>query len=90
MRQLFRWFLPVLAIVVAASGCSTTQHRQSPMGALSGRNVNPAATTHAQLAGYLPGAVQPPAGGYQAGLASASRSGPAARRFQIPKCMTSS
>ena len=81
MRQFLHWVLPVVAIVVATAGCSATQRQQSTFGALSGRIGNPAAATPAQLAGDLPGAVQPPAGGYQA-------SSWMARRFQIPKCMT--
>ncbi len=87
MRQFYCWVFAALAII-AHSGCSTTQQQQSPFGAFSGRNA-PAAATPAQLAGYHPEAVQPPQGGYQAQLASASRSGRSASRFWFPKCTTS-
>lgn len=87
MRQYFRRALSLVAIMIAASGCSMTQPK-SPFGALSGRNPSPAAATPAQLATHQPSAVQPPAGGYQASFASA-RSGPASMRFRVPKCATS-
>ena len=87
MRHFFCYALPVL-VIIANSGCSMTQ--KTPISAISGRNVNPAAETPARLAGYYPAAIQPPVGGYQANQAGALRSGRSAKRFWFPKCTTSS
>lgn len=93
MRQYFLWAFPVVALVVASSGCSATQKQSGLFGALSARGTTPARsssgpTTPAQLASAQPSAVQPPSGGYEAQLASTSRSAPS-KRFQVPKCLSS-
>jgi len=90
MRQFVPWALSLAVLAIASSVCSTTQHLQEaggPLSGLSGRTAKPAATP-AQLASYQPKAVQPPPGGYQAELASTSRSA-ASKRFQLPKCFSS-
>jgi len=85
MRQFVRWALPLAAIVVATSGCTTAQKQMNPFGAFSARNTDSSTSTPAQLASHQPDAVQPPAGGYQAQFASATRNAPQ-RRYQAPKC----
>ncbi len=66
------------------------RNKNGNIDALSGSNTPARATPPAQLASYRPDAVQPPPGDYQATPVSASRSAPAAKRFQLPKCLTSS
>jgi len=90
MRQLIRWSFPVVAIVVAATGCSSLNHQGGLLGAFSGRDANPAAASPASLAGDQAGEARSAAGGPRATLVSAPRSAPAGKWFQLPKCTTSS